>query len=111
MRTALRYTMTEHHALERKVIYTTGWAMTGAVAWNGAPMARRPSITGRGIGNDYWDILPFGGLDAYATIQYYDAVRVLADIEREILAHPEWNDSRRRGRVSTRQCSSTTPRT
>jgi hypothetical protein len=46
--------------------------------------------TGQGIGNNYWDLMPFGGLDAYATIQYYDAVRVLATVEREIGAHPEW---------------------
>ena len=40
--------------------------------------AMQTILTGQGIGNNYWDILPFGGLDAYATIQYYDAVRVLA---------------------------------
>ena len=44
----------------------------------------------QGIGNNYWDLMPFGGLDAYATIQYYDAVRVMADVEREIREHPEW---------------------
>ena len=58
-------------------------------------MERRPGWretihTGQGIGNNYWDILPFGGLDAYATIQYYDAVRVMAAIEHEIREHPEW---------------------
>jgi hypothetical protein len=29
--------------------------------------------------------------DCYATVQYYDAVRTLARLERELLAHPEWN--------------------
>ncbi len=47
--------------------------------------------SGRGISNNYWDILPMGYRDAYATIQYYDALKQLALLEEEIRAHPEWN--------------------
>ncbi len=90
MRTALRYIMHEHHTREAKVI-VTDW-----VGHDGRSGIRRTAegkeiLTGRGIGNNYWDLLPFGGKDCYATIQYYDAVRTMAEIEREILAHPEWN--------------------
>jgi len=91
MRTAIRYLMTEHQTLERKVVYT-GW-----VGHSGRSGIRRPAdgkkelLAGEGIGNNYWDLLPFGGLDAYATVQYYDAIRVLAQLEREIRSHPEWN--------------------
>jgi len=46
--------------------------------------------SGRGSGNNYWDILPMGYRDAYATIQYYDALNVMADLEDEVAAHPEW---------------------
>jgi hypothetical protein len=46
---------------------------------------------GRGIGNNYWDLLPMGYKDCYATIQYYDTLRVMTALEREITAHPEWN--------------------
>ncbi len=90
MRTALRYDMTEHHTLERKVIYTDWVGHDGRSGLERRPNGEKIIHTGEGIGNDYWDILPFGGQDAYATIQYYDAVRTMAEIEREIRRHPEW---------------------
>jgi hypothetical protein len=90
MRTAIRYLMTEHQALERKVVYT-GWVgHSGRSGIKRTADGKKELITGEGIGNNYWDLMPFGGLDCYATMQYYDAVRTLAQIEREILAHPEW---------------------
>jgi hypothetical protein len=90
MRMALRYDMTEHHALERKAIYTDWVGHDGRSGLERGTNGAKTILTGEGIGNNYWDILPFGGLDAYATIQYYDAVRVMASIEREIKDHPEW---------------------
>jgi hypothetical protein len=45
---------------------------------------------GLGIGNNYWDLVPFGGHDAYATIYLYTALRRMAELERAILAHPAW---------------------
>ena len=39
---------------------------------------------GSGIGNNYWDLLPFGHKDSYATIRYYDTVVRMAALEREI---------------------------
>ena len=90
MRTALRYVMTEHHALERKAVFTDWVGHDGRSGLVRAPDGAKTILTGQGIGNNYWDLLPFGGLDAYATIQYYDAVRVMATIEREIKEHPEW---------------------
>ncbi|HOB76816.1 MAG TPA: glycosyl hydrolase family 65 protein, partial [Phycisphaerae bacterium] len=39
----------------------------------------------------YWDLLPFGGEDALATIYYYDALLDLAELEELIAKHPEWN--------------------
>src|SRR5699024_4898874 len=91
MRTALRYVMSEHHTLERKVIQTTWVGHDGRTGLKRLPNGGKEIITGQGIGNNYWDILPFGGLDAYATVQYYDAVKTFAALEREIRAHPEWN--------------------
>lgn len=40
-------------------------------------------VTGRhqGVGNNYWDILPFGHLDAFANIVFYASLRAMADIE------------------------------
>ncbi len=90
MRTALRHVMTEHHALERKAVYTDWVGHDGRSGLERGADGAKTIHTGQGIGNNYWDLLPFGGLDTYATIQYYDAVRVMAVIEREIEAHPEW---------------------
>jgi hypothetical protein len=91
MRTALRYVMTEHQALKRNVVYTDWVGHDGRSGLKRAPDGKKEILAGRGIGNNYWDLLPFGHLDCYATVQYYDAVLALARIEREILAHPEWN--------------------
>jgi len=46
---------------------------------------------GHGIGNNYWDLLPFGGYDCYSTNQYYASILAMAEIEKSILEHPEWN--------------------
>lgn len=90
MRTALRYDMTEHQALERKVVFTDWVSHDGRTGVKRTADGKKQVITGQGIGNNYWDLMPFGWLDCYATMQYYDAVKVLAQIEREVLAHPEW---------------------
>jgi hypothetical protein len=45
---------------------------------------------GRGIGSNYWDLLPFGGQDAFATLQVEHAVRQLAILEAAAADHPEW---------------------
>ncbi len=39
---------------------------------------------GRGIGNNYWDLLPFGHQDAYATVHAYSAARAMAELETSI---------------------------
>ena len=35
---------------------------------------KKQVIPGEGIGSNYWDLLPFGGEDALATIYYYDTL-------------------------------------
>lgn len=89
MRTALRYVMDEFQTLDKKAIYTTWVGHDGQSGLKLTPKGKE-IITGEGIGNNYWDILPFGGLDCYATVQFYDALNTMAQIEREILEHPEW---------------------
>ena len=90
MRTALRYTMTEHQALERKFVFNT-WVghegRSGLRFVNG----EKQIAFGNGIGDNYWDIVPFGYKDCYASMMYYAALLRMARVEREIRAHPEWN--------------------
>ncbi len=46
---------------------------------------------GHGLGSNYWDLLPFGGYDLYATNQYYASLLAMAEIEGALAKHPEWN--------------------
>ncbi|MDF2439666.1 MAG: hypothetical protein JWN98_650 [Abditibacteriota bacterium] len=90
MRTALRYLQHEFEIPQH------GYAWTKWPGHDGrSGIARQADGTiqplpGRGIGSNYWDLLPFGGKDTYATILYFGALRHIIDLERLILAHPEW---------------------
>jgi hypothetical protein len=50
---------------------------------DGLIVAASKDVTGkhRGVGNNYWDILPFGHLDAYANAVYYASLGAMAEIE------------------------------
>ena len=48
-------------------------------------------VRGEGIGSNYWDLLPFGGEDALATVYYYNTLLDLAELEEQVTAHPQWN--------------------
>lgn len=49
----------------------------------GLIVAASKDVTGRhkGTGNNYWDILPFGHLDAYANTVYYASLEAMAQVE------------------------------
>jgi hypothetical protein len=90
IRKAMHYVMSEFQTRTRKCIYNTWPGHEGrtGVRWvNG----KKQIIPGEGIGSNYWDLLPFGGEDALATIYYYDTLKDLADLETEIARHPDWN--------------------
>ena len=98
MRSALEFVLDEHEALQRNIVFTDWVGHDGRSGIEIKPDGSKVIRGGRGIGNNYWDILPFGGHDCYATIQYYSAVRALAQIERAIQNHPEWSIPPRPGR-------------
>lgn len=91
MRTAMRYMMSEFDTRRRKCVYTTWPGHEGRSGIRIATDGKKTILRGEGIGGDYWDILPFGGEDALATIYYYDSVLALAELEEEILRHPQWD--------------------
>jgi hypothetical protein len=91
MRRALHYLMIEHNALKEKVIHTTWQGHNGRSGLQKDSKGGRIVKSGVGIGNNYWDLLPFGGKDAYATIRYYSSLIKMAALEQEIRNHPEWN--------------------
>jgi hypothetical protein len=94
MRTAMRFMMSEFDTRQRKCVYTTWPGHDGRSGVRVSADGKKSVLSGEGIGGNYWDILPFGGEDALATIYYYDSVLALAELEESILKHPEWSIAR-----------------
>ncbi|MCC6123527.1 MAG: hypothetical protein IT426_01045 [Pirellulales bacterium] len=90
LRAAMRFMMHEFDTRNRKCVYTTWPGHEGRSGVRHVD-GKKVILPGEGIGSNYWDILPFGGEDALASIYYYDALLKLAYLEERIAAHPEWN--------------------
>ena len=91
MRLALKYQQTVLGGLQYQRIRNP-WPGHGGLAGFVRDADGKPVIRGgRGIGNNYWDLMPFGWDDLYATNQYYAATRALADLEEAIARHPGWD--------------------
>jgi hypothetical protein len=90
MRGALAFALREFRVREGRHVSVPWVGHDGrsgiVVAADGQKVAR----PGLGVGNNYWDLLPFGGHDALATISLHDALRRLAKLEGCIARHPEW---------------------
>lgn len=91
IRKALRYAQAEFRTLENNCVLTpwVGHEGTSGLVLNAD--GTKTIHYERGIGNNYWDLLPFGHKDSYATIRYYDTIVRMAALERAIDRHPEWN--------------------
>ena len=89
MRKAISYAIDEFQILSNKCVFTP-WighdGRSGLVLENGKKIIR----CGVGIGNNYWDLMPFGGYDALATIYFYDAALNMAKLEKAISKNPDW---------------------
>jgi hypothetical protein len=83
VRAAMRFMQREFDTLNRKCIYTT-WP--GHEGRSGVRYVdgKKQIVASEGIGSNYWDLLPFGGEDALATIYYFDALRDLAELEEQM---------------------------
>lgn len=91
MRSAMRFTMSEFDTLERKYVYNTWVGHDGRSGLAFDKAGNKQILSGHGIGDNYWDLLPFGNKDFYATMLYYEALQCMARVERDIREHPEWN--------------------
>jgi hypothetical protein len=90
VRSAMRFIMNEFNTRQRKCIYTTWPGHEGRSGVRRTSDGQKVIVPGEGIGSNYWDLLPFGGEDALATVYYYDAVLDLADLEEQIVKRPQW---------------------
>lgn len=91
MRLALLYQQKVMGGLKYNRIHNTWPGHDGLPGWYKDKDGSIVFNLGHGIGDNYWDLLPFGWDDMYATSLYYAATQAMADIEEAINAHPEWN--------------------
>jgi hypothetical protein len=91
LRTAMRYALDEFQVRTNNCVVTPwlGHDGTSGLAFDarGAKTIRY----GYGIGNNYWDLLPFGGRDTCATLYLYNALLKLAALETQIARNPQWH--------------------
>jgi hypothetical protein len=90
MRLALRYQQTKMGGLKHNHIRNTWIGHNGLPGWTYNPDGSKNLRPGYGIGSNYWDLLPFGWDDMYATSQYYAATQAMVKLEEVIQEHPEW---------------------
>lgn len=91
LRKALRFAQAEFRTRENNCVLTPWVGHEGTSGLVRHPDGTKAILHGTGIGNNYWDLLPFGYKDSYATIRYYDTLVRIAALERDIQSHPEWN--------------------
>ncbi len=91
MRRALRYQQHVLGGLEHKHIRLEWPGHDGLPGFTVNPDGSKTLHPGHGIGANYWDLLPFGWDDLYATNQYYASLLAMAEVEEAVAAHPEWN--------------------
>ena len=91
MRNALHFALNEFRVQEGKHVFVPWVGHDGRSGLVIGPDGKKSVRPGLGVGNNYWDLLPFGGHDAIATMYLQDAIRAFAALERSIASHPEWN--------------------
>jgi hypothetical protein len=90
MRVALAYFLKKYRVREEKMAVTPDIGMDGRSGIGFTADGTKVVTPGRGIGNNYFDILPFGGRDVNATYLIYAALLRVAEMEEQVAAHPEW---------------------
>lgn len=91
MRTALRFLQTDLGGLKYNRIRVSWVGHDGLPGFKTNPDGSKTYLPGHGIGNNYWDLLPFGWDDMYCTTLYYTATLAMADVEEAVKANPSWD--------------------
>ncbi len=90
MRAALRYQQVEMGGVELGHIRNRWVGHDGLPGLTVNADGTKTFHPGHGIGSNYWDILPFGWDDLYATNQYHAATLAMAELEEAMVANPGW---------------------
>lgn len=90
MRQAIRYALDEFQVDANAHVVVPWVGHDGRSGLAFGANGRKSLKPGVGVGNNYWDLLPFGAHDAIATMYLADALHSFANLERSIQSHPEW---------------------
>ena len=90
LRRSIQFALDEFGVRENHLIRVPWVGHEGTTGLAFDANGKKTLLAGRGVGNNYWDLLPFGGDDGLATVYLYDALGKLAMIEQSIAEHPEW---------------------
>lgn len=90
MRKAIQYSLDEFHVREEGAVLVTWPGHDGRAGFTRDAVGHKLMHHGHGVGNNYWDLLPFGHYDCYASIVEFDALQAMAKLEKAVAMHPEW---------------------
>jgi len=90
MRKALHFALKEFRVREEKHVFVPWVGHDGRSGLVIGPDGQKSIRAGLGVGNNYYDLVPFGAHDAMATTYLHDALRAMAALEKCIQAHAEW---------------------
>ena len=89
MRKAMVYMLDEFQVLSNKCVLTPWFGHDGRSGLLVNEKGEKTVLPGVGVGNGYWDLMPFGHKDTLATMFLYNALNKLADLEEQIEKNPE----------------------
>jgi hypothetical protein len=90
MRAALAFAVREFRVEQQGCVFAPWIGHEGTSGLTLLPGGGKAVNHGRGIGANYWDLLPFSGRDCLATLYLVDALRRMAALEASLTKHPEW---------------------
>jgi hypothetical protein len=90
MRKALHFALKEFRVREEKHVFVPWVGHDGRSGLVIEPDGKKTLRPGLGVGNNYYDLVPFGAHDATATTYLHDALRAMSALEKSIQAYAEW---------------------
>jgi hypothetical protein len=90
MRAALAYAVREFRVEEEGCVFAPWVGHEGTSGISRNADGTKVVHYGRGIGTNYWDLLPFSGRDCLVTLYLVDALRRMSALEAHIARRPEW---------------------
>ncbi|MBL4883607.1 MAG: hypothetical protein JKY95_03590 [Planctomycetaceae bacterium] len=90
MRSAMKYAVQEFSVQQNGCMLVPWVGHNGKQGFDIAADGKKTVYYGQGVGNNYWDLLPFGHKDCLGTIYLFNALNQLSNLEAAIANHPEW---------------------